>query len=109
MIAALGEGLVELGLNPERPDEALIGFGGVGPYAAVMAARLGVSARIGGRVGADVFGRRLLRFWEDNKIDIRHVLIDPDAPTGIYVNELGRDGLNRFWSKGGLLLSPSFQ
>ena len=95
-LAAVGEGLIELGLEP-APDAAVtLGFGGDAANAAVMAARLGVPARFGGRLGNDALGRRLLGFWRDADIDVEHVLLDAGAPTGIYVNERGAEGLHRF-------------
>ena len=61
-----------------------------------MAALLGVPARVGGRVGADGFGGRLLEFWQGVGLDTSHVVVDAGGPTGIYVNERGREGLYRF-------------
>lgn len=95
-LGVVGEGLIELGLEPP-PDSAMtLGFGGDACNAAVMAARLGCAARIGGRVGADALGRRLLSFWEAEGVDVAHVVVDPAGPTGIYVNERGSEGLHRF-------------
>jgi 2-dehydro-3-deoxygluconokinase len=52
--------------------------------------------RLGGRVGGDALGRRLLAFWSESGVDVEHVVADPDGPTGLYVNELGSEGLHRF-------------
>lgn len=96
LIGVVGEGLVELCLEPP-PDRAVtLGFGGDACNAAVMAARLGCGARIGGRVGDDALGRRLLAFWEAEGIETGHIVVDPGGPTGIYVNERGSEGLHRF-------------
>ncbi len=95
-LGAVGEGLVELGLEPAPDRSVTLGFGGDAANAAAMAARMGVAARLGGRVGDDALGRRLMAFWNETGVDIRHVLVDPGAPTGIYVNERGAEGLHRF-------------
>jgi 2-dehydro-3-deoxygluconokinase len=95
-LGAVGEGLAELGLEPAPDRTVTLGFGGDAANAAVMAARMGADARIAGRVGADALGRRLLAFWAASGIDVDHVLGDPSAPTGIYVNERGAEGLRRF-------------
>lgn len=95
-LGAVGEGLVEIGLEPEPDRTVALGFGGDVANTAVMAALLGAESRIAGRVGDDALGRRLLRFWEDSGVDVTHVHADPGAPTGIYVNERGSEGLHRF-------------
>lgn len=95
-LGVVGEGLVELGLEPEPDSTVTLGFGGDVANTAVMAALLGTPARIAGRVGDDALGRRLLGFWQESGVDVSHVITDPDAPTGIYVNERGSEGLHRF-------------
>jgi 2-dehydro-3-deoxygluconokinase len=95
-LGVLGEGLVELGLEPAPDTSVTLGYGGDAANAAVMAARLGAEARILGRVGGDTLGERLLSFWSEAGVDVGHVLVDPEAPTGIYVNERGAEGLRRF-------------
>lgn len=95
-LGVVGEGLVELGLEAEPARGVVLGFGGDAPNAAVMAARLGCEARLAGRVGDDALGRRLLAFWREAGVDTAAVVVDPEAPTGIYVNERGREGLHRF-------------
>ncbi len=109
-LGTVGEGLAELGLEPAPDGAVTLGFGGDAANAAVMAARMGAEARIAGRVGDDALGRRLLAFWASSGIDVGHVLVDPDAPTGIYVNERGAEGLHRFdyhrRGSAGSLLAP---
>jgi 2-dehydro-3-deoxygluconokinase len=95
-LGVVGEGLVEVGLEPSPRLEVVLGLGGDAPNAAVMAARLGCDVRIAGRVGDDALGRRLLDFWREAGVDTAHVVADGEAPTGIYVNERGREGLHRF-------------
>jgi 2-dehydro-3-deoxygluconokinase len=95
IIGVVGEGLIELGLEPDDPSAVVLGFGGDAPNAAVMAALLGAEARIGGRIGGDALGSRLAAFWERSGVDVSHVIVDGEAPTGIYVNQRA-EGLHRF-------------
>lgn len=87
---------MELGLEPPPDETVTLGFGGDAPNAAVMAALLGCPARIAGRVGDDALGRRLLGFWRDAGVDTAHVVVDRRRPTGLYVNERGSEGPDRF-------------
>ena len=96
VLGVVGEGLIELGLEPSPDATVTLGFGGDACNTAVMAARLGCGARIGGRVGADALGRRLLVFWEQEGVDVANVVVDRGGPTGIYVNERGSEGFHRF-------------
>jgi 2-dehydro-3-deoxygluconokinase len=100
-IAALGEGLIELRPGAAE-DELRVGVGGDAANALVMAARLGAPARLGGRVGDDAFGERLLRFWDGAGVDVRWVRRDAGAPTGLYINDPAPDGGHRFtyWRRG---------
>lgn len=95
-LGAVGEGLIELGLEPAPGEAVTLGIGGDAANAAVMAARLGTPARLAGRVGDDALGQRLLAFWREHGVDTEHVLVDAGGPTGIYVNERGATGLHRF-------------
>lgn len=96
MLGSVGEGLVELGLEPASGAGVTLGYGGDAANAATMAALLGTPSRIGGRVGDDALGHRLLGFWRDVGVDTSWVTVDPGGPTGIYVNERGAEGLHRF-------------
>lgn len=99
-IGAIGEGLVEL--SPADSGSLEVHFGGDAANVAVMAARMGARTRIGGRVGADMFGDRLLAFWERQGLDTAAVIRHPDAATGLYLNETQPDGGHRFtyWRTG---------
>lgn len=99
-IGAIGEGLIEL--TPADSGSLDVHFGGDAANVAVMAARLGAETRIGGRVGADLFGDRLLAFWDRQGVDTAAVVRDPEAATGLYLNETHPDGGHRFtyWRTG---------
>jgi len=94
-LGAVGEGLAELTLGSE-PDSAALGVGGDAANVCVMAARLGSPARLLGRVGDDALGARLTDFWTSAGVDLTSVRTDPDAPTGLYLNESGPGGPHRF-------------
>jgi len=100
-LGAVGEGLVEFRVGPDR-DHVGLGFGGDAANVCVMAARLGTPARLAGRVGADVLGARLISFWSDAGVDVTFVERDADASTGLYLNESLGDGEHRFvyWRAG---------
>jgi 2-dehydro-3-deoxygluconokinase len=100
-LGVIGEGLVELELD-ETTDRLRLGAGGDAANIAVMAARLGSCTRLGGRVGADPFGERLLSFWRSCGVDLTSVRVDPDAATGLYLNTATSGGEHRFvyWRTG---------
>lgn len=72
-----------------RPGETLaglgfqLGYGGKGSNQAVMAARLGASVTMVGKVGRDVFGEGALRNYREQGVDTTHVLVDVERPTGV--------------------------
>jgi ribokinase len=57
--------------------------GGKGANQAVMAARLGAAVAMVGRVGSDLFGERLRQNFIECGVDARHVLTDPERPSGV--------------------------
>jgi ribokinase len=71
-----------------RPGETVVGhdfrlaFGGKGANQAVAAARLGAAVAIVSCVGADPFGEQARRNYQDQGVDVRHVRVVPDRPTG---------------------------
>ena len=56
--------------------------GGKGANQAVQAARLGADVTMVGRVGDDVFGRAVVSAAAEAGVDVSHVTVDPDEPTG---------------------------
>jgi 2-dehydro-3-deoxygluconokinase len=109
-LGAIGEGLAELSVARDG-DEVALAAGGDVANVCVMAARLGVSARLAGRIGDDALGARLERFWRETGVDVRSLRRDSEAATGLYVNEATPDGSHRFsyWRAGsaGSRLQPS--
>ncbi len=68
--------------------------GGKGANQAVAAARLGAAVSFIGRVGADAAGEQLRDSLADAGVDLTHLGIDPDAPSGIAMIGVDRSGDN---------------
>lgn len=83
-ILAFGEALVEFNQQPDDASRYLQGFGGDTSNFCIAAARQGATAGYVSAVGADSFGEMLLALWTRERVDTRHVLVDPSAPTGVY-------------------------
>jgi sugar/nucleoside kinase (ribokinase family) len=64
-------------------DDYTIEMGGSCCLFACQAARLGLRVGILGRVGADDFGRLVLRRLEAFGVDTQHVIVDPTLKTGL--------------------------
>ncbi len=113
VLATIGEGLAELELDDDDRDpgcQLRVAPGGDAANIAVMAARLGAPARLGGRIGADFFGDWLRSFWHGTGVDVDTLHVDPQAPTGLYLNSRSADGNHSFsyWRSGsaGSRLTP---
>jgi ribokinase len=92
VIALVGSINLDVVVGVDRhpvPGETVLGGdrkelpGGKGANQAVAAARLGATVRFVGRVGDDDAGRRLRGGLAAEQVDVAHVLVDPDAPTGM--------------------------
>jgi len=84
-VLALGEAMVEF--NQARRDDPstwLQGFGGDTSNTAIAASRLGARSGYVTRVGNDAFGRRLLELWAREGVATEGVVVDDQAPTGVY-------------------------
>ena len=92
-IVALGEPLVEF--NQARspdPSAYLQGFGGDTSNMAIASARLGADVGYVTRVGNDRFGRMFLDLWSAEAVDTSGVVVDAQAPTGVYFVAHGAQG-----------------
>lgn len=97
MLATLGEGLLEIGVDSDLPGDTLgRGFGGDAANVAVMAARMGARACLVTQIGDDAAGRLLVDFWNRAGVDVSHVGVDRRAATGLYTNELVPGDGHRF-------------
>lgn len=72
----------------------VFGAGGKGANQAVAAARLGRRVAMIGRVGDDQPGRDLVRGLEAEGVDVSHVGVDGDAPTGLALITLDEQAEN---------------
>lgn len=91
-VCVVGSSNIDLTFRTARlpkPGETLagqafqLGFGGKGANQAVMAARLGASVTMIGRVGRDLFGEQTRHNYQQHGIDTTHVLSDAGRPTGV--------------------------
>ncbi len=92
----LGESMALLVPDQTGPLEDADSFrhcvGGAEANVAHGLAALGVPTAWLGALGADGFGRRILRQLEAAGVDTCAVVIDPHRPTGLYVKEIGPTG-----------------
>ena len=92
-ILAIGEALVEFNQTGDGDGRTYQqGFGGDTSNALIAAVRQGAKGSYFTRLGDDEFGRMCLRLWSDEGVDAAEVVIDPNAPTGIYFVRHGKDG-----------------
>jgi ribokinase len=103
VIAVVGSINLDLVITVERhpePGETVVGGdcrqlpGGKGANQAVAAARLGSAVAMVGRVGNDTQGQWLRGALAGERIDVRHVRVDRDAPTGMALIAVDADGEN---------------
>ncbi len=103
MIAVVGSVNRDLVVRVEHhpvPGETVLGSGheampgGKGANQAVAAARLGTDVVFVGRVGADEDGRDLVGEFESEGVDVGHLTVDPDAPSGIAIITVDDAGEN---------------
>jgi len=66
-------------------DSADLTVGGSAAIVAMGLARLGVPTSLISRVGTDVFGRLVRDGLQERGIDLRHLGVDPDVPTGLSI------------------------
>lgn len=82
------------------PGETLIGgeffmnSGGKGANQAVAAARLGGNVSFIAKVGNDPFGKRALEQYRAERIDVKHILTDPEQPSGVALIMVDAQGEN---------------
>lgn len=66
-------------------DSAVLAVGSSSAIFACGAARLGLKTAFIGKCGDDLFGRFMLGEMQKRGVDTRHVIIEPDQPTGLSV------------------------
>lgn len=86
--------------NIPRTGETVLGKafkmspGGKGANQAVAAARLGANVSLIGRVGADIFGRELIKNAKETGIDVKHIIEDIGTYTGLALITVDEEGNN---------------
>jgi ribokinase len=104
VIALVGSINLDIVVGVDRhpaPGETVLGDdrqelpGGKGANQAVAAARLGAEVAFVGRVGDDDAGRRLRDGLAAEGVDVTHVRVDADAPTGVALIAVDRAGENK--------------
>ncbi|MEA3502111.1 MAG: ribokinase [Actinomycetota bacterium] len=103
MIAVVGSVNQDLVARVEHhpvPGETVLGTGhesmsgGKGANQAVAAARLGSEVVFVGRVGSDEAGRDLIGELERDGVDVTHLAVDPEAPSGLAIITVDDAGEN---------------
>jgi len=74
--------------------DLVIAPGGKGANQAVAAVRLGAPVTFVAKVGKDMFGRQALENFRREGLDVRFVLEDPAAPSGVALIVVGPGGQN---------------
>lgn len=83
-----------------RPGETVLGgefvmaAGGKGANQAVAAARAGGTVSLVAKVGGDVFGTQAVAGFRKDKINVQYVFQDKQAPSGVALIFVARDGEN---------------
>ena len=98
-----------------RPGETILGghfsmaAGGKGANQAVSAARAGGDVTFLARVGNDMFGRQAIEGFRADGVDVQHVLQDDEAPSGVALIFVAKDGENSIGVASGAnaLLTPA--
>lgn len=92
-VVTLGEALVVIRPTDGSPVGAagrfVLGVAGAESNVAVALARLGHRVSFAGRVGDDAAGARIVRTLRSEEVDVAAVRVDPGAPTGLLVRDVG--------------------
>ena len=62
-----------------KADELILNIGGCASNAAVVLAKLGMRAKVCGRVGDDAFGRYIAETFDAYGVDTRGLRVDPSG------------------------------
>ncbi len=83
-----------------KPGETVLGrnfkmfSGGKGANQAVAAARLGGNVSFVAKIGDDLFGRQSIEKYKEEGIDVRHIFLDTQLPTGVALITVDQNGEN---------------
>jgi ribokinase len=102
-IVVVGSSNTDMIVQTDRlplPGETVLGGdltiapGGKGANQAVAAARLGANVTFIARVGQDMFGREAINNFQREGLNIRYLIQDPQAPSGVALIVVGPGGQN---------------
>ena len=102
-ILVVGSSNTDMVVNADRiprPGETILGGrffmnpGGKGANQAVAVARLGGDVAFICKVGDDLFGREACALFKKEGIDVNHLLIDTEAPSGVALITVDRKAEN---------------
>lgn len=91
-LVSLGEAMVEFNQTSPNQPQFLQGFGGDTSNATIAAARAGARTAYLTRIGADSFGRSLLKLWGQEGVNTAGVTTAGASHTGIYFVTHGSQG-----------------
>ncbi|MDO3705198.1 sugar kinase [Micromonospora sp. C28SCA-DRY-2] len=104
-VVTVGESMVVLspaaGMPLEAADRLAVAVGGAESNVAVALAGLGHRTAWVSRVGADPFGRLVVRRVAAAGVDVRPVTVDQRASTGLYLKDPGPDGTDVHYYRAG--------
>jgi 2-dehydro-3-deoxygluconokinase len=106
MVVTLGECMASFVARERGPMAESTEFrwtvAGAEANVAVGLVRLGVPAAYIGRVGADGPGTMIVRRLRGEGVDVDHLVVDPDTPTGVMIRELRDVGPSEvvYWRRG---------
>jgi 2-dehydro-3-deoxygluconokinase len=114
-VLTIGETMVLVTPDRPQPLQDATGFrleiGGAESNVACHLVAAGVPAAWAGAVGDDPLGRRLIATLRARGVDTSLVVVDPDAPTGVYFKDPGPDGTRVHYYRAGSAasrLGPDF-
>jgi 2-dehydro-3-deoxygluconokinase len=100
-VLTLGEVMVVLHphdpISIEQADALAVDVAGAESNVAIGLARLGHQVSLISRVGDDPFGRRIIATLQREGVDCSTIVVDADAPTGLYAREFLADGQRRVY------------
>lgn len=103
-ILVIGSSNTDMIIKSERfpdPGETILGGdfymlpGGKGANQAVAAARLGGEVSFICRVGDDLFGKRSIQVYEEERISTDNIIVDPKERSGVALISVNGDGENK--------------
>lgn len=100
-VVALGEAMLEFNQTQSEPPLYLQGYGGDTSNAAIAAARAGARVAYLSRIGQDHWGQLLMRLWQREGVDTSGIVLDAQAPSGIYFVSHGPDGHHFSYARAG--------